>query len=112
LQGSRTCPLIGIMGKFLTLLLVIWLLGLLVCAQRIVHWSGEAEDLAIDWFNKPEDEKDWEGEEFLARQEADRKVGIWTAGTVLWGVIGVAALIWVRRWEGREVDVDGPGWTE
>jgi hypothetical protein len=97
------------MGKLLTLLLAIWLVGLLVCAQRIVYWNGEAEDLAIDWFNKPEDEKHWEGEEFLALQEADRKMGMWAAGAVIWGVLGAAVLIWVwRREEGRGVDAHGP----
>ncbi len=51
-----------------------------------------------------------EGEEFLARQEADRKMGFWTVGMVLWGVFGVAVLICVWRWEeGRGVDVHSPG---
>ena len=98
------------MGKFFTLLLVIWLAGLLVCAQRVVYWNREAEDVALDWYNKPIDEKYWEGEEFLARQEADRKMGFWAAGMVLWGAIGVWVLIWVWRWEeGRGVDVHAPG---
>ena len=100
------------MGKFFTLLLVIWLVGLLVCTQRIAYWNGEAEDLDIDWYNKPEDEKYWEGEEFLARQKADRKMGFWTVGMVLWGVFGVAVLICVWRWEeGQSAEGHGPDWA-
>ena len=76
------------MGKYFTFLLVTWLVGLLVCVQRVAYWNGEKEDVALDWYNKPVDEKFWEGEEFLARQEADRKMGYWAAGMVLWGPSG------------------------
>ncbi len=100
------------MGKYFTLLLVLWLAGLLVCAQRMAYWNGEAEDAVLDWYNKPYDEKWLEGEEFLAHQEADRKRGFWTAGMVLWGAIGVWVLVWVWRWEeGRSAGGHGTGWA-
>ena len=90
------------MAKLVSLLLVVWLAGLLVWAQRVAHWSGEAEDLDLEWYDKAEDEQHWEGEELLAQQGADRKTVVWVSATVSWGVLGGVVLYWAwRREQGR-----------
>ena len=58
------------MGKLLTVLTVIWLIGLLVCAQRFVHWSGKAEDGLLDYYDQDPEHREWTGDDFLAQQDS------------------------------------------
>lgn len=87
------------MGKLLTILAVLWFVGLLLCAQRVVYWSGEAEGAVLDWYGQDPSDRHTMDEEVLAHQEAGRKVSAWFTGLVLWALLGAVVLILVRRWD-------------
>jgi hypothetical protein len=91
------------MGKLLTLLAVVWLVGLLVCIQRFHHWNGEVDESIWDYYNENPDDRELTGDEFLVQQEAGRKMTVWLSGTLLWGAAGAAvlALVWRREREDR-----------
>jgi hypothetical protein len=89
------------MGRLISILTVVWLLGLLLCAQRIVHWSGETEEGMLDYYNQGPNDRYPDDDEFLSSQEAGRMMTVWLTGLVLWGAGGavVLYLVW-RRTEG------------
>lgn len=87
------------MGKLLTVLAVVWVIGLLVCLQRFHHWSGEVDENIWDYYNENPDDRETTGDEFLAQQDAGRSMTVWLSGTVLWGVLGAAVLVLAWRRE-------------
>jgi hypothetical protein len=87
------------MGRPSTVLLAIYIVGLLVCVQQAAYWNSESEDLGLGWLDKPDDDRNWEGDELVAHQEADRKRTVWISAAVVWGVGGALVLYWVRRRE-------------
>jgi hypothetical protein len=99
------------MGRVFIILTIIWVVGLVICIQRGMFWKEEVEQLDIYRFSKPPDERHPTPEEVVARREADRNTVIWTTGAILWGVIGMVALLLTWRWEERRKSDDGP-WTE
>ena len=93
------------MGKLLSILVVVWLAGLALCLFQAVHWNGVADDLAMEWYGTPPDDRQWHQEDALERQDAARRATDWTTGAFLWGAAGAAILVLVWR---REVWRDEP----
>jgi len=92
------------MGKLLTVLTAVWIIGILACAQRVAYWDGQAEEAVLDWYGQDPDHRHVVDEEVLAQQEAQKKATVWLSGTVLWAVLGALLLFQVRRWEREEAE--------
>ncbi len=99
------------MGKVLSILVVIWLVGLVVCLFQAVHWNGVADDLVMEWYEIPPDDRYRYPEEALERQDAARRATNWTTGAFAWGLFGAILLGLVWRWERRQ-DEPAVDWAQ
>jgi hypothetical protein len=89
--------------KWTSLLFVLWLLVIAICAERVVHWDGVSEDAHIEWYGDSSDPKDWDGEELFDNRDADSKTAMWLTAGVVWVFGGSISPIWVRKLNASDI---------
>ena len=88
--------------KWTSILFVLWLLVMAFCVVKIVYWNSVSEDAHLEWYNDGDDPKNWDVEDIYANREADTKTARWMTAGIVWGVIGLIALIWARKLNSAE----------
>ena len=88
------------------MLTALWLVGLIVCAQRVMHWQSVGDE-ALDEMTKHEyNYEEWNNLQRLLVQQANENIELWLLAAVVWSAILLVLIALVHRWESRVISED------
>ncbi len=91
-----------IAAKWTILLAVIWLIGLYVCASRVIYWQDEGERALAQLSDESYNPEEWYNYQRLVVQQANDNVAMWLVAANIWTFIMLIAIFFVYRWENRD----------